>query len=230
MTSEINANLTVVTISNDTLENELKDDEKNELINSEMISSLCSDEVVPNNNNDNSSGDVEVNSENNGACPGEFIPVTNTNIDVTSEVEITELDLDKTTMANEEGLKLLKMRPIDTDLSDNLFIKTEFTPTTKRKGKMKLLLEESIAPDVYQKKCGFITTRPLSWAKALEVLLEHESDTVARWYYKQEHGLFNECQIDIYFETVKRVTVDIFIKWCCNVSWKPLQRVGKPCL
>ena len=54
----------------------------------------------------------------------------------------------------------------------NFFVETQYVQLSKRKGKTGELPYEDISFDVYQqKKCGFLTKRPLAWATAIETYL-----------------------------------------------------------
>ena len=111
-----------------------------------------------------------------------------------------------------EGKATPKVHPIEEDVQQNLFIKTDDIPANKRRGKMGKLLEEDITFDVYAKKSGFLTKRPLQWAIALESFLDKEPDTNSRWQYKEVENIYTDCEVLIFFEVTKQVTVNISVQ------------------
>ena len=79
------------------------------------------------------------------------------------------------------GERVIKERPLINDINDKLFVETQYVQLSKRKGKTGELPYEDISFDVYQqKKCGFLTKRPLAWATAIGTYLNETSDTEAR--------------------------------------------------
>ena len=157
---------------------------QNNIVNTfEMHSTEIAAEIViePHTNESNSDKEIlssvptpenNTNDINASQANGDELVECNVNSQVKPEVNAEELILD-TTLTQDEGIRVTKFRSIEEETV--LFTETADIPINKRKGKMTKLLEEEISFDVYAKKCGFITKRPLCWAKALETYLNDET-------------------------------------------------------
>lgn len=134
--------------------------------------------------------------------------------DVIVETTLCDTEIDKSTLfqtLNHD--KILKQRSLQIDINDFLFVETIFVKPCKRKGKISELPYEDISFDVYQqKKCGFLTKRPLEWAKAIENYINETRDVEARWEYKMEKEKYSECEIILYVDKTKKVLINIFVR------------------
>ena len=97
-----------------------------------------------------------------------------------------------------------KTRPMTNDIDENNFV----NKNSVARGKAAQLKIEQVTTDIYAKKSGFLTERPIEWALALERILEH-THIDHRWDYTCEDNLFSECIIKLLSTKSKKLTIEM---------------------
>ena len=148
-------------------------------------------------------------SNENVEIPAEFTntpPINPNNISLNETNFLTDPQIDEISSI------IVKRNTISVDIENNLFSITDFIPSNKRKGKLKQFKNEIIELDTYAKKTGFLTSRPVLWAQAIEKYLSDTADTSCRWEYVVDNGLYCACKLLFYFEITIKVEILIDIK------------------